>query len=692
MRKIVSFLFLFALVCASDMAASAKPKQPIKVSCIGNSITYGTGCQHPETDSYPAQLQVLLGDGYQVGNFGKPGATLLRKAYRPYVQQEEYKRALEFAGDIAVIHLGVNDTDPRAWPNYRDDFVQDYFDLIASVRRANPKCRVILARMTPLSDRHHRFQSGTRDWHALIQKCIETVAREANCELIDFYEPLHRRPDLFPDAIHPNVQGYGMLAQIVYSAITGDYGGLQVSPYITDNMVLPRERSFTLRGHANAGEKVRVQLGKTDVTAVANNRGEWNAEIKPLTSGETYSLTLTAKSKTLKFNNILAGELWLCSGQSNMAFQLQSDLQAKKTIAAAQNPNIRILTMLPRYDTSNMQWSAEAVSEVNNLRYYQPATWQECTPDNVPHMSAVGYYFAAELQQRLGCPVGIIGNAVGGSGVEAWIDRTTIEWEFPNILRDWLNNDFIQDWVRGRAATNLGSDHKALDRHPYQPCYLYEASIPQLRDLPIDGVIWYQGESNAHNMESHEQLFHLLLQSWRQTWGNPELPFGFVQLSSLNRPSWPWFRYSQYQIAQKEQHVGMAVSSDQGDSLDVHPRNKQPIGQRLALWALHDVYGQQVEYMGPTPEKYEFIGDKCIITYSHASGLTTSDGKAPATFELAEIEGRYFPAQARIVGNTVVLQSARVSKPKYFRYGWQPFTRANLVNDCLLPASTYRSE
>ena len=213
------FLVAIQIFLATATVVVAGPG-PVKVACIGDSITYGYGTEDRDTQSYPAQLQTLLGEGYLVGNFGKNGATLIRRAFRPYFDQEEFREAMDFAGDICVIHLGVNDTDPRSWPNYRDDFVGDYLALIDSCRQANPDARILIALLSPLADRHHRFMSGTKQWHEDIQEAIKVVAKTAGCELIDFHTPLYPYPWHIPDAIHPDEVGYRMLARTVYSAIT----------------------------------------------------------------------------------------------------------------------------------------------------------------------------------------------------------------------------------------------------------------------------------------------------------------------------------------------------------------------------------------------------------------------------------------------------------------------------------------
>lgn len=688
-------LVLFCLTTLQLPAAAKRKKvaaQPVRVACVGNSITYGTGIADREHFSYPVQLQQMLGNGYVVGNFGKPGATLLYKGHRPYVEQPEFKEALRFKGDIAVIHLGINDTDPRNWPNYRDEFVKDYLSIMDSLRAANPKVRFILARMTPIADRHPRFQSGTKQWHDEIQTAIETVARVSGSELIDFYEPLYPYPNLLPDAIHPNPEGAGILAKTVYGGITGNYGGLSMSSLYADYMVLQRDVPLDIHGTANTGEKITVEIGGRKASATADNQGKWSVVLSPMQAAEDLTLTITAGKQRKVFSHVAVGEVWLCSGQSNMAFMLCQAESGKQDIAAADDLQLRLFDMKGRWETYDVAWPASCLDSLNHLQYFHETTWQPSTPASASRFSAVGYYYGRMLRQKLGVPVGLICNAVGGAPTEAWVDRNSLETSFPNILSNWLQNDFIQDWVRGRAAKNLTNDQTKLGRHPYEPCYLYESGILPLQQYPIKGVIWYQGESNAHNKDAHAKLFSLLIDGWRQNWNNPDMPFYFVQLSSLNRPSWPWFRDSQLRIMKEISNTGMAVSSDHGDSLDVHPRCKQPIGERLARWALAKTYGQHITPSGPVFSSVTRQADALIVSFLYADGLQTSDGKAPSCFEIAEEDGLFQPATATIEGNTVRLTSPTIKHPRYVRYAWQPFTRANLINGDQLPASTFRGE
>ena len=214
-----------------------------------------------------------------------------------------------------------------------------------------------------------------------------------------------------------------------------------------------------------------------------------------------------------------------------------------------------------------------------------------------------------------------------------------------------------------------------------------------MQQYPIKGVIWYQGESNAHNKDAHEKLFKLLVQSWRKNWNKPEMPFYYVQLSSLNRPSWPWFRDSQRRLMKEISHTGMAVCTDKGDSLDVHPIQKQEVGERLAAWALNQTYGNKnVVPSGPLYKDISFRKNVAYVSFDYAEGLKASDSHELRSFEIAGEDQMFYPAKAMVEGNEIKVWSDQVRNPKIVRYGWQPFTRANLVNGAGLPASTFRSD
>ena len=681
---------LLLILLVLPLLATAQEK--IKVACIGNSVTYGYGHKTPGETSYPTQLQQMLGEGYEVRNFGHSGATLLSKGHRPYINLPEYTAALEFAPDIAVIHLGLNDTDPRNWPNYRDEFYGDYINIIEALRKANPTVDIYVCRMTPIFHWHRRFKSGTRDWYWQIQDVIEEIAEDGGFELIDLSRYLYNRPDLMPDALHPNAEGAGIIAKQVYSAITDDFGGLSLPAIYSDNMVVQQGKPFVVSGTANAGKEVSVRFGKQRIIKKAAEDGTWMVMFTPMEAdGKNYTLTVECGKEKIEYKNLVIGEVWLCSGQSNMAFMVKETSHIEQSLANVNGKDIRLYDMKPRVLTNNIAWDSASLVALNNHDYYRPTTWQLQNEENVKDFSAVAYHFGAMLSDSLGVPVGLICNAVGGAPAEAYIDRKTLEFHpvLVDILYNWKENDMIQDWCRGRAKKNIAKSTNNMQRHPYEPCFLYENGIMPIASYPIKGAIWYQGESNAHNVELHEIIFPTLIESWRKTWNDAEMPFYFVQLSSINRPSWPHFRDSQRRMAAEIPNCDFAVSSDKGHPSDVHPKEKAPVGERLARLALNRTYGMEhVAQHGPTPVRAFSFKGKTVIELSNATELKTSDGGILKGLEIADKTGSFSKVEAEDVkfkGNRIIIER----EAHRIRYGWKPYTDANLVNEHNLPASTF---
>lgn len=488
--------------------------------------------------------------------------------------------------------------------------------------------------------------------------------------------------------------GFAATAHTAYCLPTNGGAGLQLSAVYTDHMVIQRHKPFVVRGTANYGTKITARLGKERRRTTTAEDGTWQLTFKSREATRTpLTLTVTDGNTTITLTDLLVGEVWLCSGQSNMVFMLRQSAEAQEHIAAVPTKGIRIYDMRPRIYTDAVAWDSASLEKLNRLDYYLPTTWQPLTTDNAPHFSAIAYHFGAMLADSLGVPIGLICNAVGGAPIESFTDRHTQEQHpvLADVLTDWRHNELIQPWVRSRANQNIQRSTYPQQRHPYEPCYLYEAGVEPLAGFPLRGVIWYQGESNAHNVELFETQFPALIHSWRTAWTDESMPFHFVQLSSIARPTWPHFRDVQRRLAEKIPHCEMAVSSDHGDSLDVHPRHKRPIGERLARIALHHDYGySHVTCSGPAIRRAECDGQSLILRFDHAHGMQSSDRHSLRTFEIADEHGLYYPAdEVEVQGNTIRLQSKHVSHPHRARYGWQPFTRANLINADRLPASTF---
>ena len=687
------FIILHITLILSLLSGHA---QPVKVACVGNSVTYGYKLADRSSHAYPAQLQQLLGDNYRVENFGHSGATLLEKGHNPYRELPAFKNAIAFEPDIVVIHLGLNDTDPRNWPYYRDQFTTDYIDLIRTFRQLKPDTKVWICRMTPIFSWHPRFKSSTRVWYDQVQQEIERVAKVTGVSLIDLNTPLFNRPDLFPDALHPTAEGAGIIAKTVYSAITGDFGGLQLPAVFTDHMVMQRNRPVRFRGTANAATRVTVRFaGQTGETQTGGN-GIWEVEFPPMKAGGPYSATIESGGSIIELADILMGEVWICSGQSNMAFRLRDAATAGEDIPLAANSRLRFFDMKEIAPTAAVEWNDSVLERVNRLDYYHPTSWTLSDSITAKEFSAVAYHFGRMLQEQLGVPVGLIHNAIGGSPTEAWIDRKSMECDplMVDFFTQWSNNDFIDRWVRERGMQNIaGAKENPFQQHPYKPSYLFESGMAPIIRYPVAGAIWYQGESNANNVELHEQLLPAMVESWRNAWGE-RFPFYYVQLSSMEtgRESWGHFRDSQRRLTEQIPRSGMVVSSDLGHRTDVHPRRKKEVGERLARLALADSYGKEIQKSGPLFREVRFEGEKAIVTFSEAKRLHTSDNHEVREAELAGADKIFYPAKVVIRGNELVVTSDKVPHPAFVRYGWSSYTEGNLVNEAGMPASTFSTE
>lgn len=663
--------------------------QDIRVACIGNSVTFGYGLKNPENESYPSVLQGLLGQKYQVKNFGLSGATLLKRGHRPYYKTKQFEEVMSFKPDVAIIHLGLNDTDPRDWPEFKDDFKSDYSWLIDTLRKQNPNVKLFICRLTPIFNGHPRFKSGTRDWYWQIQQQIIEIARANHTGLIDLTSVLYNRPDLFADNLHPDKEGAAIIAKTVYGNITGNYGGLKLPEIFTDHMVFQRHKPITIYGTANSNDKIKVLFNNKQLITVADSYGKWKVQFPQMAHGGPYNLNIQSGNKNITLTDILIGDVWLCSGQSNMSYTLSASKTGKSELGHIKENKIRLFKFNQYEETNDAPWNTKVLEEVNQLNYFS-GSWVPTTSATASGFSAVGYYFGKKVAQESGVPIGLIQLAVGGSTIESWIDRYTMEHDeqLVDVLTNWRKSDFIQEWARGRADVNLKEASNPKQRHPYEPVYNYEAGVAKLTQFPIKGVIWYQGESNAQNVDLYKHTFPVLVNSWRKKWGY-NFPFYYVQLSSIDRPSWPYFRDAQRKLLKEINNAGMAVSSDVGDSLNVHPSRKMEVGQRLAFLALKGTYHKPITANGPVILSAKQQSDNIILSFTEAKKLTTRSGEPLIGFQLVNQKGNHITAKAIIANNKVILKVPQGETITDVLYAWEPFTRANLVNEANLPASTF---
>lgn len=477
--------------------------------------------------------------------------------------------------------------------------------------------------------------------------------------------------------------------------------GLRPAGVFSDHMVLQRGGPVGVWGRAAPGSSVRVEIAGRTAEGSCDARGRWRVELPELPAGGPYQLVLKARppdpaadAEVVTLRDVLVGEVWLCSGQSNMEWPVRRAMNAEQEIAAADHPRIRLFKVRKVVSRTPLE---------DTTGGWRDRTWRwvRCSPESVPEFSAVGYFFGRELQAALDVPVGLIQAAWGGTPAEAWTSRETMEahGEFAPILERWQQVDrAFARWREAAAkAREAGKKPPAPPRrrpdHPHRVSGLYNGMIAPLLGFSIRGVIWYQGESNASRARQYLDLFPAMIRDWRRSFGREELPFLFVQLANFRvrgQPeSWAELREAQRRALELPA-TGMAVTIDIGDPGDIHPRNKQEVGRRLALLARARVHGEDVVCSGPSFESVERVGRTLRLAFDQE--LRTADGGPPRGFEIAGPDGRFVPARARLEGRTVVLEAEAVAAPAAARYAWTDAPSCNLVNTAGLPASPFRTD
>lgn len=463
----------------------------------------------------------------------------------------------------------------------------------------------------------------------------------------------------------------------------------KMAPVFGEHMVLQQGHPIRLFGTAGIGDRIKVAFSNQEAECITGFSGKWSISLNGIPAGGPYSLKVFVNGESLiNWNDILVGEVWFCSGQSNMQFRLDQSFRGAEEAVRATDGSLRLMNYRGMVSTSDEPWDTSAMKNINRFNYFS-GSWNKCNPSEAAGFSAIAWYFGKVLREKLRVPVGLIQVTVGGAPAESFIDRKTIA-EVPqlaNVLPDWYNNELVMDWCRQRALKNIASKDIFSQKHPFFPGYIFEAGISKFKDFPVRGIIFYQGESNAQNPGHYGIVFPELINSWRENWCDEKMPFLYAQLSSIQRPGWEIFRDIQRRIAATIPNSGMVVTSDQGDSLNVHPVHKKEIGRRFALQALHKVYGKDVVADGPLPGVAGWKGDFLEISFS-GGNLTTSDSGPVRELEIAGDDKVFQQATGIIEGNKIVIQNKNLNI-KRIRYGWNPFSHGNLANEEGLPASTF---
>lgn len=460
------------------------------------------------------------------------------------------------------------------------------------------------------------------------------------------------------------------LAFIVSLIALSSRAAVKLPSVIGNNMVLQRGQDVPIWGWDDPGTKVTVTVGDAQATATAGEDGKWMVRLPAMKAGGPLSMTIEGTNK-VTLTNILVGEVWLCSGQSNMEWAVASSDNAKQEIAAADHPRIRHIK-IPHVPADTPQEDVPSEG------------WQVCSPETVGRFTAVGYFFARHLEQQLDVPIGLIGSNWGGTRIEPW--TPPVGFRQVPALKDIADN--LDKFPSKKADGKI--NHQT-------PLALYNGMIAPLVPYAIRGALWYQGESNnGEGMLYHEKM-KALITGWRSIWHSPDMPFYYVQLAPYRYGGDPtrlpgiW----EAQLATlRVPHTGMAVTVDIGNVGDIHPRNKQDVGKRLALWALAKDYGRSdLVYSGPLYKSMKVEDGKIRLFFDHVDGgLVSRDGKPLSHFTIAGEDKKFVPATAEIDGDTVVVSSESVAHPVAVRFGWHQEAEPNLSNKEGLPASPFRTD
>lgn len=462
----------------------------------------------------------------------------------------------------------------------------------------------------------------------------------------------------------------------------------------SDHMVLQQKQENKICGKADAGEKVTVSIDGKSKEATAGDDGMWSLMIDPIDAGGPFELVVQGNNE-IKITDILVGEVWICSGQSNMEWPVSRVNDADEVIVAANYPEIRMINY-PNTGTQEVNWT------------HQGSDWMVCSPETVAQFSGVGYFFGRQLHQTIGVPIGLINNAWGGSAADAWVNRELLEKSdfYKPTMDRWKDMEKKFEALSGKTELSE-QESKQLDGLKRQmtgnqrPANIYNGVLKSHLGYGIKGAIWYQGESNAGRAYQYRELFPLMIQNWRDEWGQGEFPFYWVQLADYQAESpepvesnWAELREAQTMTMSRLPNTGEAVIIDAGEGKDIHPRNKLIVGQRLARWALAKQYGIDIAYQSPTYTGMEKIDGKIILSFDHVDGgWRPFDVRDPVGFAIAGEDKKFVWADAKILKDgRIEVASSEVSDPVAVRYGWAQNPVVNMFDDRGLPLTPFRTD
>jgi len=738
-RKVLGLVIATTVVlCAISAAPAAKPTVT-KVACIGDSITFGHGIKDRNKNSFPAQVGALLGKEYEVKNFGVSGSTLLKKGNKPYWKLNQFKAAQAYRPDIVIIKLGTNDTKPNNW-KHKAEFKPNYVEMVKVFQGLESKPAVWVCYPIPVYP--ERWGINDKTVKGEIIPLIDEVARETGAQVIDLYKPMADKAELVPDKVHPNAAGATVIAETIVAAISKQAPqksniALALGAPFADNAVLQRQMKVPVWGWASPGMKVTVEFAGQKKTASAGKDGKWMLRLDPLTASATPAEMVVSENagKSITLKNILVGEVWMASGQSNMQSTVLKSTSNKLHVEAKGK-----VAPIREFEVTSVYSALHPIEQATG-------SWKN---GDYTKYSAIAFAFAHKLHENLNVPIGILNCSFSMTSIQAWVPRvgfrdgkdeytraiyqkiletdpTTPEhkaaWDkFYTGLEGAIkaNDDRIKNGLAPAAIAtkppgNLGGNRDAS--------WMFNGRLNPVIPYAIRGAIWNQGYANTNEGLVYYNNLHSLVRGWRLRWNCADLPVYFHQFYCPGQKG-GWTNNDPVIGGAAEMRLGTWLARDipntgMASQIDItggiHYHHKAVPGQRLALHALKNQYGKKIVADGPMYKSYTVKGNRLIVEFDSADGgLVVAEAGTNATgkgegatgfadptivangddqvklFYLAGADRIWHPASMKIEGDKVIVTSPKVKKPRGVSYatGGVAFQPA-LYNKALLPATPF---
>ena len=485
-----------------------------------------------------------------------------------------------------------------------------------------------------------------------------------------------------------------LIIALIYSAMPGAWADVSLPNIFGDHMVLQRGQENKVWGRAEPREEILVTIAGQEHEVIADSDGQWSLQLESMQAGGPHELVVSGYNEVV-IRDVLVGEVWLCSGQSNMEWRVKNTNDPDLVVAAANYPRIRMINY-PNVGSQEPIWT------------HKNSKWMVCSPKTVGEFSAVGFFFGRQLRHTIDVPIGLVNDAWGGSAVEAWIDRDKLEadGDFEGLLQRWqqeeqqygaLNAEETTDPKQKKRLQKLKGRMSGNQR----PGNIYNGVLKSHLGYGIRGAIWYQGESNAGRAYQYRELFPKMISTWREEWGQGDFPIYWVQLADFRQEKpqpaesdWAELREAQTMTLDKLPNTGQAVIIDVGEGKDIHPRNKITVGQRLARWALANEYGIDVAYRSPRYKSMEVNGGSIVVSFNNVQGgWRPFDVNKPVGFAIAGEDKNFVWADAKIIdGSRIEVSSSKVPEPVAVRYAWADNPRCNMYTSLGLPLTPFRTD